>query len=42
MSKHHARDRVLGALIRRELITAVESGYALTDAGRAALAKVDA
>ena len=35
----HARDRVIGALIRRGLIGAEEtmSGYVLTDAGRAVL-----
>lgn len=32
----HARDRVIGALLRRGLIVA-DSGYSLTDAGRAAL-----
>lgn len=37
----HARDRVIGALLKRGLIYADErlSGYSLTDAGRAALAK---
>lgn len=34
----HARDRVIGALLRRELIVA-DGGYSLTDAGRAALEK---
>ena len=33
----HARDRVLGALLRRGLIVA-DGGYSLTDAGRAILA----
>lgn len=33
----HARDRVLSALLRRELIEATEDGFALTDAGRAAI-----
>ena len=35
----HARDRVIGALVKRELIVDGSSGYVLTDAGRAALAK---
>lgn len=34
----HARDRVLGALLRRELIEDPGGGYQLTDAGRAVLA----
>jgi hypothetical protein len=34
----HARDRVLSALLRRGLIEATESGFALTADGRAALA----
>lgn len=34
----HARDRVLSALIRRELIEATPEGFALTDAGRVVLA----
>lgn len=34
----HARDRVIGALLRRGLIVA-DGGYSLTDAGRAALTK---
>lgn len=35
-----ARDRVIGALLRRGLIEADDNGYTPTDAGRAALAKV--
>jgi hypothetical protein len=35
----HARDRVIGALLRRGLIADDRGGYAVTDAGRAALAK---
>jgi hypothetical protein len=38
----YARDRVLGALLRRELIEDTPSGFVLTDAGRAVLAKVEA
>ena len=33
----HARDRVIGALLRRGLVVA-DGGYTLTDAGRSALA----
>lgn len=36
----HARDKVLSALIVRGLINGDEGDYKLTDAGRAALAKV--
>jgi hypothetical protein len=35
----HARDRVLGALLRRELIRDEPGGYVVTEAGRAAIAK---
>ncbi len=37
----HARDRVIGALLRRGLIV-TDGGYSLTDAGRAALEKAQA
>jgi hypothetical protein len=37
-----ARDRVIGALLRRGLIADQCGDYAITDAGRAALAKVQA
>ncbi len=35
----HARDRVLSALLRRGLIVADETGFCITDEGRAAIAK---
>jgi hypothetical protein len=35
----YARDNVLGALLRRELIRDEPGGYVVTDAGRAALAR---
>jgi hypothetical protein len=35
----HARDRVIGALLRRELIEDGASGFAVTAAGSAALSK---
>jgi hypothetical protein len=35
----HARDRVIGALLRRGLLADVAGDYTVTDAGRTALAK---